>query len=103
MHHGALVAMSRLSLLPLQALPYSSVGDEAYQSSSHHIRKGQKGTHRTFGLAESKSCLWTVYTANMFEAPHGMYPSQVCLEKRFRRAWTAHGAVQFSSLSPSEI
>lgn len=44
------VTMSQLSLLPLRALPYSSVGDEAYQSSSHHIRKGQKKQVKLLGL-----------------------------------------------------
>ena len=42
--------MSQLSLLPLRALPYSSVGDEAYQSSSHHIRKRQKKQVKLLGL-----------------------------------------------------
>lgn len=68
------------------------------QLSSHP--QETKETGKTVGFAESKSWLSTV-TANIFETSHGD-PSQV-LEKRFRRAWTAHGAVQFSSLSPSEI
>lgn len=104
------VTMSQLSLLPLRALPYSSVGDEAYQSSSHHIRKGQKKQVKLLGLPSPK-CPNPNLDFGLSLRLHlrlhlrniSWRPMVQVLEKRFRRAWTAHGAVQFSSLSPSEI